>query len=163
MHHKDAPNASAEQILRDVLDVLTCLRRGHFTTHLQDNFPGVGGQVAKVLNAHLEMLQNFRREHHRICEEVGVTGRLGGQAEVADTDGAWKEMVDELNRMSGHITAQCRDQGNIVRALGRGDLSARATCTCIQGEFREFREELNELADQFQRRSAAAAPEPALQ
>jgi hypothetical protein len=67
-------------------------------------------------------------------------------------------MVAETNRMGGHITAQCRDQGNIVRDLLHGDLSARVTCQCIRGEFAEFREELNELAERFAQRATAEAP-----
>jgi hypothetical protein len=156
MHPKDAPNASADQILREILDVITALHNGHFTTHLTDNFPGVGGQIAEVLNAHLDMLTRFRQEHHRLMEEVGVTGRLGGQMEVAGTAGAWKEMVEDVNRMGGNMTGQFRDGWNIVRALLRGDTSARITARCIQGEFREFREQFNELAEQFGQRSDLA-------
>jgi hypothetical protein len=160
MHHKEAPTASPEAILKDILDVLTCMHNGHFTPHLHETFPGVGGEIARLINNHLEMLQDFRREHHRIMEEVGVTGRLGGQGDVPALKGAWKEMMDETNRMGANITGQCRDKGNIFRALIRGDLSARATCTAIRGEFREFREELNELAEQFEDRSRAMASEP---
>jgi hypothetical protein len=156
MLRKDVPNASNEVILREILDVLTSLRDGHFTSHLPEEFPGVGGEIAKVFNQHVSMLKEFRAEHHRLTEEIGVTGRLGGQIELDGLTGAWKEMVDETNRAGAHLTAQCRDQGNIVRSLIRGELSARATCTCIRGEFREFREELNELADQFEQRSGVA-------
>src|SRR4051794_6751980 len=99
MHHKEAPTASPEAILKDVLDVLTCMHNGHFTPHLHETFPGVGGEIARLVNKHLEMLQDFRREHYRITEEVGVTGRLGGQGEVPGLQGAWKDMMDETNRM----------------------------------------------------------------
>ena len=121
MHPKDAPKASAEEILREILDVVTAMKNGRFTTHLNDLFPGVGGEIARELNGHLEMLTQFRQEHHRLMEEIGVTGRLGGQMSVEKTAGAWKEMVEEVNVMGGHITAQCRDGGNIVRALLGGD------------------------------------------
>lgn len=154
MHPKDAPNASCEQILGEILDVVTSLKNGHFTTHLIDNLPGVGGQIAEAINAHLEMLQTFRREHHRLMEEIGVTGRLGGQMEVPATSGAWQEMVDEVNRLGVNMTCQLRDGGNAARALLGGDLSARMTCQMIHGEFREFRERFNQLADQLEQPAA---------
>jgi osomolarity two-component system sensor histidine kinase NIK1 len=158
MHPKDAPSATSEQVLREILDSVKAMKDGHFTTHVCDGLPGLGGEIAKVLNEHLRMLQSLRAEHRRLTEEIGVTGRLGGQMEVAGTSGAWKEIVDEMNRMGGHVTAQYRDGWNIVRALLRGELSARMTCQCIQGEFREFKENLNELADRFEQQSAVEQP-----
>jgi methyl-accepting chemotaxis protein len=153
---KDTPQASNEVILRAILDALTSLHDGHFTTHLTEQFPGIGGEIAKVFNAHLEMLRDLRQEHRRLMEEIGVTGRLGGQMEVSGLGGAWKEMVEDVNRMSAHITIQCRDHGNVVRALVQGDLGARVTSTAIRGELRELREGLNELADRYEQRSSPA-------
>ena len=151
MHPKEAPHATPEQILREILDVVTQLRDGHFSTHLTDNLPGVGGEIAKVLNEHLEFLKAFRNEHLRLMEEIGVTGRLGGQMWLPDDlpkcTGAWKEMVEASNLMAANLTGHFRDFGNTTRALLGGDTSARATCTFIAGEFRELREDLNALAD----------------
>ena len=158
MRLKEVPNATSEQILRNILDTLSSVRNGHFTAHMIEGFPGTGGEIGRVMNELVTMLQDFRREHHRIMEEVGVTGRLGGQAEVPEVRGAWAEMVAETTCMSGHITAQCRDHGNVVRDLLHGDLSARVTCHCIQGEFAEFREEMNELAERYSRQGVVEAP-----
>ena len=132
MHPKDAPNATSEEILREILDVVTCIANGHFTSRMSDNLPGLGGQIAKVLNAHLSTLQGLRGEHHRLMEEIGVTGRLGGQMEVEGTSGAWKEMVDDVNRLGHHVTMHVRDGGNVVRELLRGELSARMTAQLIR-------------------------------
>ena len=151
---KDFPHASNEVILRAILDALTSLHDGRFTAHLPEEFPGIGGEIAKVFNAHVAMLTNLRHEHRRLMEEIGVTGRLGGQMEIPGPGGAWKEMVEDVNQMSYHMTEQCRDHGNVVRSLVQGDLDARVTCTRIRGEFRELRENLNALADRYQQRSA---------
>ena len=157
---KDIPHASNEVILRAILDALTSLHDGHFTTRLPEHFPGIGGEIAKVFNAYLDMLTNLRHEHHRLMEEVGVTGYLGGQMEVSGLSGAWKEMVEDVNQMGLHITMQCRDLGNVVRSLVQGDLGARVTCTAIRGELRELREGLNELADRYEQgNSTVTAPE----
>lgn len=154
MRTKDIPNATQEQIMQNILDVVTALRDGHLTAHMIEGFPGIGGQIAKVLNEHMDTMSRFRQEHHRLMEEVGVTGRLGGQMEVQGVvSGAWKEMLEDVNRMGGNVTGQFRDGANIVEDLLRGDLSARMTARCIQGEFATFRNQLNQLADQFEKRS----------
>jgi hypothetical protein len=150
MHPQEAPHASDAQVLREVLDVVTQLRDGHFSAHLTDNLPGVGGQIAKALNEHLEFLKAYRDQHLRLMEELGVTGRLGGQIWLSDDlpkcGGAWKDMAEATNVMAGNVTANFRDFGNTTRALLRGESAARATCTSIAGEFREFSEDLNEFA-----------------
>ncbi|HEY7090459.1 MAG TPA: hypothetical protein VH518_20345 [Tepidisphaeraceae bacterium] len=157
MHPQDAPTASDEAILREILDAMTALRNGHFTTHLPEGMRGLGGQIAHQFNQHIRMLQELKREHHRLMEEIGVTGRLGGQMVVEGTGGAWKDIVEDVNRMGGNVTGQFRDGGNVVRDLLRGELSSRMSARCIQGEFREFREHFNELAEHFEQRSAVAA------
>lgn len=150
MHPNEAPSATPEQVLREILDVVTQLRDGHFSAHLTDTLPGLGGEIAKALNGHLEFLKEYRDKHLRLMEEIGVTGRLGGQLWLGDDvkcTGAWKEMAEATNRMATNVTAQFRDYGIATRALLRGESGSRASCTAIAGEFREFRESLNELAD----------------
>jgi hypothetical protein len=150
MHPKDAPAATPEQVLREILDVVTQLRDGHFSAHLTDTLPGVGGEIAKALNSHLEFLKEYRDKHLRLMEEIGVTGRLGGQLWLSDDvqcAGAWKDMAEATNRAASNLTAQFRDYGIATCALLRGESGARAACSTIAGEFREFRESLNELAD----------------
>jgi hypothetical protein len=150
MHPHEAPHASDQQVLREILDVVTQLRDGHFSAHLTDNLPGVGGEIAKALNEHLEFLKAFRNEHLRLMEEIGVTGRLGGQIWLPDDlpkcTGAWRDMAEASNLMAANLTCQYREGGNFVRAVLRGEPDARMTCNMIAGEFREFREELTELA-----------------
>jgi hypothetical protein len=154
MRIKDIPNATQQEMLQNILDVLTSLKNGHFTAHMTEGFPGICGEIAKTLNAHMDQLTAFRHEHHRLMEEIGVTGRLGGQMDVPGLSGAWKEMHDEVNRLGGHITGQFRDGANLVYDVLRGNESARMTAHCIQGEFAVFRDELNKLADEFQKRAA---------
>jgi hypothetical protein len=156
MHPKDAATASSDAVLHEILDGITAVRNGHFTTHMSEAMTGVGGDIAKEFNALVEMLQALRQEHHRLMEEIGVTGRLGGQMEVAGTSGAWKEMMEDVNRLGVNITCQYRDGWNVARALLGGDLSARMTCKMIQGEFREFRERFNEIAGKLEQREREA-------
>ncbi len=68
----------------------------------------------------------------------------------------WKEIVDDVNRLGANVTAQFRDGANVVRDVIHGDTTARMTCPCIQGEFAEFKQNLNMLATEFERRSETA-------
>ena len=158
MHPNEAPHASDQQVLREVLDVVTQLRDGHFSAHLTDNLPGVGGDIAKALNAHLEFLKAYRDQHLRLMEEIGVTGRLGGQVWLPDDlpkcTGAWRDMAEATNRMAANLTGQVRDFAIAGNAQLRGQTEVRATATLIAGEFRELRQTLNELAA----RAATATP-----
>jgi hypothetical protein len=155
MRVKDIPNATQEQILQNILDTVTALRDGHLTAQMIEGFSGLAGEIGRVLNQHMRMMIAFGHEHHRLMEEIGVTGRLGGQMEVNGAGGAWKNMLDDVNRAGGNITGQFRDGANIVEDLLGGDLSARMTAQCIQGEFATFRQHLNKLADEYEQRCAA--------
>src|SRR4051812_26185909 len=99
MRIKDIQSATNEEILRNLLDTLINLKNGHFTTRMTEGFPGIYSDIARTLNDHLDMVTALRTEHRRLMEEIGVTGRLGGQMEVANTSGAWKEIVDDVNRL----------------------------------------------------------------
>ena len=74
MHPKEAPSATPEQVLREILDVVTQLREGHFSAHLTDTLPGLGGEIAKALNGHLEFLKEYRDKHLRLMEDQAEIG-----------------------------------------------------------------------------------------
>lgn len=145
MHPKDAPTASPEACLREIRDVVTCLRDGHFTARLREEMPGDAGATAAVVNELLDLLTAFRNEHLRLAEELGVTGRLGGQVALPECTGAWREMADATNRLAANLTNQVRDAGNALRARQAGEPTPRLTAANIAGEFRELRERLNDV------------------
>ena len=155
MHPKDAPSATPEQCLHEILDVITSVRNGYFTCRLREEMPGDAGKIAKVMNELLALLEVFRNEHHRLTEEIGVTGRLGGQVVLPDCNGAWREMANETNRMGINMTSQVRDWGNVLRDHLKGETQSRMTCTLIAGELLELRELLNEHLDRVTTKAAS--------
>ncbi|MFT3784563.1 MAG: hypothetical protein QM770_00165 [Tepidisphaeraceae bacterium] len=160
MRVQDIKAATQEQMLQNLLDTLQSLRAGHFTARMTEGFPGLFGEIARVLNSHLESLGQFAREHHRLMEEVGVTGRLGGQMDVPGLGGEWQHMLDDVNRLGGNVTNQFRDGANVVRDLLNGQRAARMTAQSVQGEFASFRIDLNRLADEFAARREATPVAP---
>jgi hypothetical protein len=150
---RQRPAASNEEILREVLDVVTQLRNGHFSAHMDESHAGVGGEIARVLNQHLKFLQRYRNEHSRLMEEVGITGRLGGQMEPPHGTGAWRQMAEATNTMLVNLTATFRQDAKAVAALVIGRHDARVASSGIQGEFRAFRQNVETL---IERRNGSA-------
>ena len=157
MKPSEAPTATPDVALEHLLDVVTNIRDGHFTTHAAEGLPGTAGRVAHALNELLKVLQAFHREHRRLAEETGVTGRLGGTAEVPGARGAWAEMVDSTNRMAHNLTEQVRDVVSTAEAAGRGEAGRRVTCDKVRGEYRELRQAVNALVTRLERQAEAAA------
>src|SRR5215468_6222068 len=61
---------------------------------------------AKLVNAMIEQLAVFTSEVTRVAREVGTEGKLGGQAQIKDVSGVWKELTESVNQMAGNLTAQ---------------------------------------------------------
>src|SRR5204862_546812 len=78
---------------------------------------GVTGQIAATLNATFEMLEQLAREQRRITRELGVEGRLGGQAEVPGAAGAWADMVAALNGLGYALANELRRINAVAGAL----------------------------------------------
>lgn len=51
-------------------------------------------------------LQLFAAEITRVIRDVGVEGRLGGQAGVREVDGIWRDITNDVNGMVANLTAQ---------------------------------------------------------
>jgi osomolarity two-component system sensor histidine kinase NIK1 len=140
--------------LAELLDTLQMLKEGNFTARLSYQYVGEAGKIAAALNGVLEMLASFRAELMRVTEEVGVTGRLGGQMLVPEAaDGGWKEMVDSINRLAGHLTNDLRMLSQCAEANAKGTDARRLSDSCVRGEVRELCAFVNALADR-----AANAP-----
>lgn len=140
--------------LSELLDTLQMLREGNFTARLSYQYVGEAGKIAAALNGVLELLSGFRAELLRVTEEVGVTGRLGGQMLVPEaTGGAWKDMVDSVNRLAGHLTNDLRMISQCAEANAKGTDQRRLEESCVHGEVRELCAFVNALADR-----AAGAP-----
>jgi HAMP domain-containing protein len=59
----------------------------------------------------------------RVAREVGTDGKLGGQAEVRDVIGVWKDLPDSVNSMASNLTGQVRNISEVTIAVASGDLS----------------------------------------
>lgn len=69
----------------------------------------------------IRRLNNFGNELCRVAREVGIEGRLGGQADIRDVQGLWKETTSNVNDMANNLTAQVRAFADITMAASERD------------------------------------------
>ena len=96
----------------------------------------------------VDQLNAFAAEVTRVAREVGTEGKLGGQAEVRDVSGVWKDLTDNVNIMAGNLTAQVRNIADVTIAVANGDLSKKITVD-VRGEILQLKETINTMVDQL--------------
>jgi HAMP domain-containing protein len=84
----------------------------------------------------------------RVAREVGTEGKLGGQAQVQEVTGVWKDLTESVNQMASNLTAQVRNIAEVTIAVANGDLSKKITVD-VRGEILQLKEAINTMVDQL--------------
>src|SRR5207249_10490950 len=108
-----------------------------YTTHLQP-----------TVNTMVDQLSSFAAEVTRVAREVGTEGKLGGQADVKDVAGTWKDLTESVNFMASNLTSQVRNIADVTKAVATGDLSRKIT-VAVKGEILELKDTINTMVDQL--------------
>ncbi|MGY2049439.1 HAMP domain-containing protein [Methylobacterium sp. JK268] len=103
---------------------------------------------ATIVNAMIEQLSVFTSEVTRVAREVGTDGKLGGQAQVREVTGVWKDLTESVNSMASNLTAQVRNIAEVTIAVANGDLSKKITVD-VRGEILQLKEAINTMVDQL--------------
>jgi HAMP domain-containing protein len=96
----------------------------------------------------VDQLNAFAAEVTRVAREVGSEGKLGGQADVKEVSGVWKDLTDNVNSMGSNLTGQVRNIAEVATAIARGDLSRKITVD-VRGEILQLKETINTMVDQL--------------
>src|SRR5579872_2353098 len=110
-------------------------------------------KAATIVNTMIKQLSVFTSEVTRVAREVGTDGKLGGQAQVVEVTGVWKDLTESVNSMASNLTAQVRNIAEVTIAVANGDLSKKITVD-VRGEILQLKEAINTMVDQL--RSFAA-------
>src|SRR6266852_2171003 len=105
-------------------------------------------QAATIVNTMIKQLGVFTSEVTRVAREVGTEGKLGGQAQVHEVTGVWKELTESVNSMASNLTAQVRNIADVTIAVANGDLSKKITVD-VRGEILQLKEAINTMVDQL--------------
>src|SRR5204862_44649 len=147
----DSVNSMAGNLtvqLRDVSKVATSIATGDLTQKITVDARGEILQIKDVINTMVDQLSSFASEVTRVAREVGTEGKLGGQAEVKDVSGTWKDLTDSVNFMASNLTSQVRNIADVTNAVANGDLSKKITVD-VKGEILELKNTINTMVDQL--------------
>src|SRR5580700_2210096 len=105
-------------------------------------------QSANIVNTMIKQLNVFTSEVTRVDREVGTEGKRGGQAQVREVTGVWKDLSESVNSMASNLTAQVRNIADVTIAVANGDLSKKITVD-VRGEILQLKEAINTMVDQL--------------
>jgi len=146
-----AGNLTAQ--VRNIAEVTTAVARGDLSRKITVDVKGEILELKNTINTMVDQLNSFASEVTRVAREVGTEGKLGGQAEVPEVAGTWKDLTDNVNFMASNLTAQVRNIAKVATAIAGGDLSKKITVD-VRGEILLLKDTLNTMVEQL--RSFAA-------
>ncbi|MFF3035681.1 HAMP domain-containing protein [Streptomyces rubiginosohelvolus] len=134
--------------VRDIAQVTTAVASGDMSQKVTVDVAGEMLELKNTVNTMVDQLQSFGSEVTRVAREVGVEGRLGGQAEVPGAAGTWKDLTDSVNTAFRNLTGQVRDIAQVTTAVANGDLSQKVTVD-VAGEMLELKNTVNTMVAQL--------------
>ncbi len=134
--------------VRNIADVATAIANGDLSRKITVDVRGEIRQLKETINTMVDQLNAFAAEVTRVAREVGTEGKLGGQADVRDMSGVWKNLTDNVNSMASNLTGQVRNIAEVATAIARGDLSRKITVD-VRGEILQLKETINTMVDQL--------------
>jgi len=134
--------------VRNIAEVTTAVARGDLSKQITVDVKGEILELKNTVNTMVAQLSSFAAEVTRVAREVGTDGRLGGQADVRDVAGTWKDLTDSVNFMAGNLTDQVRNIADVTTAVANGDLSRKITVD-VRGEILELKNTINTMVDQL--------------
>ncbi|HZY80884.1 MAG TPA: HAMP domain-containing protein, partial [Cyclobacteriaceae bacterium] len=147
----DSVNQMASNLtgqVRNVAEVTTAIARGNLSKKITVDVKGEMLELKNTVNTLVDQLNSFASEVTRVALEVGTEGRLGGQAQVKDVGGVWKNLTDSVNQMASNLTGQVRNIASVTTAVAKGDLSKKVTVD-VRGEMLELKNTVNTMVDQL--------------
>jgi HAMP domain-containing protein/signal transduction histidine kinase/CheY-like chemotaxis protein len=134
--------------VRNIAEVTTAVANGDLSKKIEVDVRGEILELKNTINTMVDQLRSFAAEVTRVAREVGTEGKLGGQADVKDVAGTWKDLTDSVNSMAGNLTGQVRNIAEVTKAVANGDLSKKITVD-VKGEILELKNTINTMVDQL--------------
>ncbi|MBM2617922.1 HAMP domain-containing protein [Actinoplanes sp. LDG1-06] len=147
----DSVNTMASNLthqVRSISQVATAMARGDLSQKITVSARGEVAELSDTMNGLTDTLRLFAEQVTRVAREVGTEGKLGGQAEVPNVAGTWKDLTDSVNSMASNLTSQVRNIAQVSTAVAKGDLSQKIT-VAAQGEILELKDTVNTMVDQL--------------
>ncbi|MGH9575788.1 MAG: HAMP domain-containing protein [Terriglobales bacterium] len=138
--------ANLTEQVRGIVKVVTAVAGGDLKQRLTVNAKGEVAALADTINNMTDTLAIFADQVTTVAREVGVEGRLGGQANVPGAAGTWKDLTGNVNLLADNLTNQVRAIANVATAVTQGDLT-RSIQVEARGEVAELKDNINTMID----------------
>jgi HAMP domain-containing protein/CheY-like chemotaxis protein/signal transduction histidine kinase len=130
--------------VRNIAAVTTAVARGDLSRKITVEVKGELLALKDTINTMVDQLNAFASEVTRVAREVGTEGKLGGQSEVKDVGGVWKDLTDNVNQLAANLTTQVRAIADVATAVTKGDLT-RTITVIARGEVEVLKDNINEM------------------
>jgi len=143
----DSVNQMASNLtgqIRGIAKVATGVAKGNLKQRLSINALGEVAQLTDTINEMIDTLAVFADEVTTVAREVGVQGRLGGQASVPGASGTWKDLTENVNQLAQNLTVQVRSISEVASAVTKGDLT-RTIRVDAKGELEALKDTINQM------------------
>ena len=130
--------------VRGIAKVVTAVANGDLKQKLLLAAKGEIAELADTINGMTDNLATFAEQVTTVAREVGVEGKLGGQASVPGAAGTWSDLTVNVNRLAANLTTQLRAIADVATAVTKGDLS-RSIQVEAQGEVAFVKDNINEM------------------
>jgi CheY-like chemotaxis protein/HAMP domain-containing protein len=136
--------ANLTEQVRGIVKVVTAVANGDLKRKLTVNAKGEVAALAETINNMTDTLATFADQVTTVAREVGVEGRLGGQANVPGAAGTWKDLTGNVNLLADNLTNQVRAIAEVATAVTKGDLT-RSIQVEASGEVAELKDYINTM------------------
>jgi signal transduction histidine kinase/DNA-binding response OmpR family regulator/HAMP domain-containing protein len=130
--------------VRGIAEVVTAVATGDLKRKLAVEARGEIAALANTINGMIETLATFADQVTDVAREVGIEGKLGGQARVPGAAGGWRDLTDNVNQLAANLTTQIRTIAEIATAVTKGDLT-RSISVEASGEVAALKDNINEM------------------
>ena len=136
--------ANLTEQVRGIVKVVTAVADGDLKQNLTVKSKGEVAALADTINSMTATLATFADQVTSVAREVGVEGRLGGQANVPGASGTWKDLTGNVNLLAANLTTQVRAIAEVATAVTKGDLT-RSIQVEARGEVAELKDNINTM------------------
>jgi HAMP domain-containing protein/signal transduction histidine kinase/DNA-binding response OmpR family regulator len=130
--------------VRGIAKVVTAVANGDLDQKLTVEAKGEIAALADTINGMTDTLATFADQVTTVAREVGVEGKLGGQAKVPGAAGTWKGLTENVNQLAANLTTQVRAIAEVATAVTQGDLTRSITVEAL-GEVAALKDTINEM------------------
>jgi HAMP domain-containing protein/signal transduction histidine kinase/CheY-like chemotaxis protein len=130
--------------VRGIAKVVTAVANGALQQKLTVAAKGEIAALSDTINSMIDTLATFADQVTTVAREVGVEGKLGGQAKVPGASGTWKGLTENVNQLAANLTTQVRAIAEVATAVTQGDLTRSITVEA-RGEVAALKDTTNEM------------------